>query len=262
MGEKKNNRKKEKQPFFSKDNIWYVIPNSKTKREILMAKVGTLALVAAFVFGVLSLYQFSGFKQINEGNGNINVQINEGTIIATPLDSTFTATIHITDWKGRPDEKINDNIEIRILNDKQKPNSEGIVSFSGMLAEYKNKPVRVEFFPCKDCRGWELVCDTICLQEKPKWSELRIKIKGLEQIYGTVTDDKGNLVDSAKVEIIDSQPLIYTYTDNGKYKIDICIKQQEYRQRIRVSKIKFKDGELYTYLENNINPINFKLSHE
>jgi hypothetical protein len=171
----------------------------------------------------------------------------------------FTATISIKDWKGRDDRKINEsNGTIKILDKTAKSITTGSVEFGEIPAKHKNKAIKVEFFPCEDCTGWDLLHDTIVLQPKQS-SELRIKIKGLEQIYGTVTDENENPIDSAKIEIIGSQPLLYTYTNKGKYKIEIPIPQQEYYQQVRVSKPNFKDGNKCPYLENNTNSIDFKL---
>jgi len=217
--------------FFSKDRIWYVIPKSTSQIGIFSAKLGIIALIATVFFGVISV---------------------------TSSSTSFSATISIKDWKGRYDKKINEsNSTIRILDIAEKGFTTGIVEFSKIPSGYKGKAVKVEFFPCGDCKGWELVNNMIVLEENPKISELRIRIKGLEQIYGTITDIKGNPLDSVKVEIVGTP--LYEYTKDGKYKIDIPIGQQEYQQEIRASKPNFKDDNKSLYLENNKNTIDFTL---
>ena len=173
--------------------------------------------------------------------------------------SSFKTTIQIMDWKGRPSDKINQsNCKIKILDKSKKSITDGSVEFNEIPIKYKNNKnhkVKVVFFPCEDCGAFELVCDSIVLQ---KDAELRIKIKGLDRIFGYVKDNEGNPIDSAKVEIIGVPP---RYTDEmGYYEIFIPEEQQEWEQTITVTKQRFSVGNRTKDLEGNKNSIDFTLT--
>ncbi len=202
---------------------------------------------------------------ISNGSNNVNIRNGSNNIIninsGINNNTFFTTTIHVKDWKGKDNQNINaSNSAIRILDKDRKGFTTGSVEFSEIPIQYRNKKVKVEFFPGPDCEGWDLVDDSILLKEESsQFLEIRVKMKGLEQIYGIVTDEKNKPLDSAKIEIIGTKPLLSTYSYKGKYQIDIPIEQQEYYQEITVSKPNFKDTSKYINLENNKNPINFVL---
>jgi hypothetical protein len=177
------------------------------------------------------------------------------------MNQPFSVTIHITDWKGRDSKQINNsNSQIKILNKISKSITDGEVEFSDISAKYKNQKIRIEFLPCENCGAYELMSDSVILRKDKKY-ELKIKVKGLDQIYGYVTDIKGNPIDSAKVEIAGTKSPLYAYTNNvGRYQIIIPIEQQEWIQRVNVTKQNYSVGDNEKYLGGNTNDWDFKLT--
>ena len=182
-------------------------------------------------------------------------------VVLKVIYSPFKATIQIEDWKGRPNDKINKSgCQIKILDKTPKSITDGFVEFNEIEAKYINDSIKVTFLPCEECNAFEPVFEHVVLQKDAKII-FRIKVRGLEQIYGKVTDDKGNPIDSAKVEIVGAQPPIFRYTkETGDYNILIPEPQQEWEQHIRATKSNYSEGNKIQYLEGNKNTIDFKLT--
>ena len=181
-------------------------------------------------------------------------------LVVKDINSPFTVTIQIVDWKGRKitNEIYESNSTIGILGKEPQPITNKKVRFDDIPANAKE--AKVYFVPSENYRSLELVQDTISLK-KGEEIELQIKIKGLEKISGKVINNKTKLpVDSAEIRI---EGIDTVYTNKmGDYNFPIPLDKQEISQTIIVAKKGFHNCSKTRYLMGNTNPINFELDYE
>jgi len=176
------------------------------------------------------------------------------------ISQTFTAMIQIEDWKGRNSTQLiyESKSTISILGKEPKTFFDRKIEFPDISAKYNGKKVKVDFMQGQYYPFLELVNYSIILK-KGEISTLQIKIKGLEEIHGKVTNKKtGTPIDSAKVTV----QIISVYTDKeGKYRIAIPPEIQEIEQTVSVIKKGFKNYFETINLAGNTDSIDFKLKN-
>ncbi|MDR1583401.1 MAG: carboxypeptidase-like regulatory domain-containing protein [Prevotellaceae bacterium] len=165
------------------------------------------------------------------------VMIFIGIFIENQTNNKFDTTIQIVDWNGIADKTIYENGSVNILNEAGlMANINGEIKIHNIPAIYKDSMVKIEFVPNDNYPALKYSA-SIKLKAPPEKSEFKIKVKGLDKIYGYVKDTKNQIVIGAKVTIQGVQELSTITDSKGWYSItEIAPKYQKWEQTIQANK--------------------------